>query len=72
MASQQIFHVWVDFKTKKEISWREFVGSSALRDNGSKRLFLQAKRIKNYGKFVQYIRVTNAEGMLLENLVIFR
>ena len=32
MASQQFFHVWIDFKTKKEISQRPFVGSSALKD----------------------------------------
>ena len=36
MASQQFFNLWIDFKTKKEISWRPFVGSSALKDEGSK------------------------------------
>ena len=36
MASQQFFHVWIDFKTKKEISQRPFVGSSALKDKCSK------------------------------------
>ena len=36
MASQQFFHVWIDFKTKKEISQRPFVGSSALKDKCGK------------------------------------
>ena len=36
MASQQFFHDLIDFKTKKEISWRPFVGSSALKDECSK------------------------------------
>ena len=36
MASQQFFHAWIDFKTKKEISWRPFVGISALKDKCSK------------------------------------
>ena len=31
-----IFHVWIDFKTKKEISQRRFVGSSALKDKCGK------------------------------------
>ena len=29
MASQQFVHVWIDFKTKKEIFWRSFVGECA-------------------------------------------
>ena len=36
MAWQQFFHVWTDFTTKKEISQRPFVGSSALKDKCSK------------------------------------
>ena len=32
MASQQCFHVWIDFETKKEKCW-PFVGSSTLKDN---------------------------------------
>ena len=36
MASQQFFHVLIDFKTKKEISQRPSVGSSALKDKCSK------------------------------------
>ena len=36
MASQQFFHVLLDFETKKEISSRPFVGSSALKDKCSK------------------------------------
>ena len=36
MALQQFFYVWIDFKTKKEISQRPFVGSSALKDKCSK------------------------------------
>ena len=31
MASQQFVHVWIDFKTKKEISWKSFVGECASR-----------------------------------------
>ena len=36
MASQQLFHVWIDFKTKKEISQRQYLGSSALKEKCSK------------------------------------
>ena len=36
MASQQFFHVLIDFKTKKEISLTPSVGSSALKDKCSK------------------------------------
>ena len=36
MASQQFFQVFIDFKTKKEMSWRLFVASSALKDKWSK------------------------------------
>ena len=37
MASQQFFHVLIDFKTKKEeISYRPFLGGSALKDKCSK------------------------------------
>ena len=32
MAWQQLFHVWTDFKTKKEINLMSFVGSSFLID----------------------------------------
>ena len=35
MASQQCFHVWIDFETKKEKCWPFFVGSSTLKDNFS-------------------------------------
>ena len=37
MASQLFFHFCIDFKTKKELYWRPFVGSSALKDKCSKR-----------------------------------
>ena len=39
MASQQFFHVWIDFKTKKKTSERPFVGSHlflSLKDNENK------------------------------------
>ena len=36
MVSQQFLHVWIDFETKKEISQRPFVESSALKDRCSK------------------------------------
>ena len=36
MASQQFFYIWMEFKTKKEISRRPFVGSSASKDKYSK------------------------------------
>ena len=36
MASEQSFHLWIDFKTKKEIPQRPFVGSSALKDKCNK------------------------------------
>ena len=36
MASQQFFHVLIDFKTKNEISLRLSVGSSDLKDKCSK------------------------------------
>ena len=36
MAWQQLFHVWIDFKTKKEISQRQYLGSSALKEKCSK------------------------------------
>ena len=32
MFSQQLFHVWIDFKIKIEISSKLFVGSFALKD----------------------------------------
>ena len=35
MASQHFFHVWIDFKTKKETSWRPFIGGSPLKDKCS-------------------------------------
>ena len=36
MGSEQSFQVWIDFKSKKEISGRPFVGSSTLKDKYSK------------------------------------
>ena len=36
MALQRFFHILIDFKTKKEISLRGSVGSSALKDKCSK------------------------------------
>ena len=36
MTLQQFFSRVYSFKTKKEISWRPFVGSSALKDKYSK------------------------------------
>ena len=36
MASQQFSHVLIDFKTKKEISSRPSLGSSALKDKYNK------------------------------------
>ena len=36
MASQQFFHVFIDFKTKNEISERPSVGSSGLKNKCSK------------------------------------
>ena len=36
MASQQFFHVLIEFKTKKEMSERPSVGSSSLKDKCSK------------------------------------
>ena len=38
MASKQSFYVWIDFKTKREISLRMFLGSSTLKDKCSKSL----------------------------------
>ena len=38
MASQQFFDLWIDFKAKKEIYWRPFVGNSALKVKCNKRL----------------------------------
>ena len=35
MVSKHFFHVWIDFKTKNKITWRPFVGSSALKDKYS-------------------------------------
>ena len=36
MASQQFYHNWIDFETKKEVSLRSFGGSSTLKDRDSK------------------------------------
>ena len=36
MASQQFFHILIDFKRKNEISQRSSVGSSALKNKCSK------------------------------------
>ena len=33
MTSHQFFRVWKDFKSKKELYWRPFEGSSTLSDN---------------------------------------
>ena len=30
MASKEFFHIWVDFKTKNELSGKPFVGSTSL------------------------------------------
>ena len=36
MTSQKFFHLMMDFKTKKEISWRLLLGSAVLKDKCSK------------------------------------
>ena len=36
MALQQFFHVLIHFKTKKDISSRQSIGTSALKDKCSK------------------------------------
>ena len=36
MASQQLICLRIDFKTKKEISWRLFEGSPTMKDKYSK------------------------------------
>ena len=44
MVSQHFFHVWIDFKTKKEISERPFIGGSVFKDKcrkGSSVCFLK-------------------------------
>ena len=46
MASQHFFHVWIDFKTKKEISERPFIGGSVFKDKfrkGSSVCFLKQR-----------------------------
>ena len=51
------FHVLIDFKTKKEISWRPFAGSSTVKTNAVKVhiksfcVCLLKKRINNCCKF---------------------